>query len=80
MQAVTSIGDPGQLSPPFLGAGNVHVLVLVCIPAPQLLLHVLHVFQTDHDPSTGDKMRKQNKIKICNKIKSRLMKIEILKT
>ena len=59
MHDIASIDDPGQLSPPFLGAGNVQVLVLVCIPAPQLLLHVLHVFQIDHDPSTGDNIKKQ---------------------
>ena len=43
---------PGQLAPPFLGEGLLHVLSLRCDPLPHVIEHVLHDRQPDQPPLT----------------------------
>ena len=51
-QAIDCESLPAQGFPPFDCLGELHFLLLVFVPRPQVTLHFRYALQDDHPPST----------------------------
>ena len=71
LQFLISAGSPTHRFPPFR-SGTLIVLVLPCIPPPQLLVHKSHWVQGLHSQSTVSRYREMaiRKIKILKRVKN----------
>ena len=61
LQSRLSFTSPVQLAPPYLGAGFVQVLFLLCVPVPHVFVHCDQEVKFDHPPLT--------EIVLCLKLK-----------
>ena len=56
LQACEEPAVPGQLAPPYCGAGFEHVRDRVCVPPPHVTVHVPQLVHVAHAPSTEKRM------------------------